>query len=101
MKYSRISRAESFPVSASKHSQSRTVSNGTRLIGNSTRRVSRISRLRALAISVLTQVTAHACGRKDEQELIVQADRLIDLLVEFLSRSDIMRRKPATHFTGL
>ena len=35
MKYSRISRAESLPVSASKHFQSRIFPNGARLIGNS------------------------------------------------------------------
>ena len=49
MRYSRISRAESLPVSPSKHSQSRSASNPTSRTGNSTRLPSFTSRLRALA----------------------------------------------------
>jgi hypothetical protein len=52
MNYSRISRAESLPVSASKHFHFRTCSNGTSVIGKSIGCFS--SRSRALAISVLT-----------------------------------------------
>src|SRR5947209_15070646 len=54
MKYSRISRAESFPASVSKHSQSRIVSNETSDMGKSICVFSCSSRFRALATSVLT-----------------------------------------------
>ena len=54
MKYSRISIPRSFPLSASKHSQSLIVSKLTRRIGKSLRRFSLPSAFRALRISVLT-----------------------------------------------
>src|SRR5271166_749367 len=85
MKYSRISRAESLPVSPSKHSQSRRVSNSTSRTGNSTRLPSFNSRLRALAISVFTH------------SLVMQADGRVNLLVELLAGFNIVRREPAAH----
>ncbi len=53
---------QSFPVSASKHSQSRSLSNPTSRTGNHTRLPSFVSRLRALASSVFTHSLDILCS---------------------------------------
>ena len=97
MKYSRISRAESFPVSLSKHSQSRSASNPINRTGNSTRLPSFYLRLRALAISVFTHSLLHAVLGEDQQQLVMQPNGLIYLLMNLAPAMNVVRREPATN----
>src|ERR1035438_3921175 len=49
----------------------------------------------------LDPLTVHAVLREDEQQLIVQANRLINLLVDFAASLHFLRRKPAAYAPGL
>src|SRR5271157_1027490 len=100
MKYSRISRAESFPVSRSKHSQSRSASNPTSRTGNSTRLPSFTSRLRALAISVFTHSLLMLCSERINSSLSCR--RMASSICSWILRPPLMScGEPAAHALGL
>src|SRR5271165_768114 len=101
MKFSRISRAESFPVSPSKHSQSHSLSNPTSRTGNSTRLPSFVSRLPRLGQLGLHPLARHAVLRQDQQQPVMQPNGLVNLLMDLLARLHVVRRKPASHALGL
>ncbi len=101
MKYSRISRAESFPVSASKHSQSRSLSNPISRTGNNNPLAFFRLPLARLGQLGLHPLARHAVLRQDQQQPVMQPNRLVNLLVDLPPAFDIVRRKPATHAFGL
>ena len=101
MKYSRISRAESIPRSASNSFHFFTSSIAASVIGNNRFFFSCSSRLPRVGNFRLHPVTAHAVLRQDQQQLVMQPNRVIDLLMDLPPALNIVRRKPAANALGL
>src|SRR5664280_817345 len=101
MKYSRISFAESMPTSASNNFHCLIASNGTSVMGNNNCLPSRFLPLARIGNFGFDPVTAHAVLGEDQQQLVMQADGLVDLLVQLAAALHFLRRKPAAHTLGL
>ena len=100
-KYSRTSTARSLPVSASKHSQSLSISMSTSRMGKSLRRLVAGLRFARPADFGLHPLTADAVLGQDEQQLVVDADGLVDARPDFVADLHVLRREPAAHALGL
>src|ERR1700722_17553147 len=93
MKYSRISLAESFPISASKYFHSRRDSNDTSRIGNSTDGPSKFL-FPGMRNFCPHPFAIQAVSRKHQQQSIIRTDCLVDLVVEFFAALDVVRSEP-------
>jgi hypothetical protein len=97
MKYSRISRAESKPVSASGNLHCRIREKSTRLTGEQhlTPRIDLF--LACMGDFRLYPRALHAGFRKNEQKPVVDPYCVVKLLMNLFSCLDIVRSKPAAH----
>src|SRR5664280_1486005 len=101
MKYSRISFAESMPTSASNNFHCLIASNGTSVMGNNNCLPSRFLPLARIGNFGFDPVTAHAVLGEDQQQLVMQADGLVDLLVQLAASLHFLGCEPAAHAFGL
>src|SRR5664280_594114 len=101
MKYSRISFAESMPTSASNNFHCLIASNGTSVMGNNNCLPSRFLPLARIGNFAFDPVAAHAVLGEDQQQLVMQANGLVDLLVQLAASLHFLGREPAAHALGL